>query len=53
VRRPATHAGAALAIVGVRLSEKALAVAWFPLGALPPNRTITARRAIDAYLGSV
>ena len=32
--------------------EKTMAVAWFPLGALPPNLTITARRAIDAYLGS-
>lgn len=32
-----------------REPEKAAALRWFPLNALPPNLTMTARAAIDAY----
>ena len=34
-----------------REPEKTQAVRWFQLGRLPANLTLTARRAIDAYLG--
>lgn len=32
--------------------DKAFDVRWFPFDALPPNLTMTARRAIDAHLAS-
>ena len=34
-----------------REPEKTRIIRWFELGVLPANLTLTARRAIDAYLG--
>jgi ADP-ribose pyrophosphatase len=31
--------------------EKTVAVRWFALADLPPNLTMTARRAVESYLG--